>query len=183
MKPAGKPLRVVVFGPESTGKTSLARFLAGALGEPCAPEHVRLFWDEHGGVIGAEDLNAIARGQAEGEDRADAAARRVCILDTDLLTCVIWDDLLFPGRCPDWVRAEAERRARDTDLFLLCLTDVPFEPDPQRCFPDAEGRAMCMRLWREMLVSRGLPFVEITGDWVAREKAALAALSSLGVAS
>lgn len=176
MSEATHPLRVVIFGPESTGKTSLARFLSTALGEPCSPEHVRHYWDAHGGVIGPGDLEAIALGQAAGEDRALAAASRVCILDTDLLTCVIWDDLLFPGRCPDWVRGEAERRAEATDLFLLCVTDVPFEPDPQRCFPDPEGRSMCMRLWRDMLVSRGLPFVEITGEWATRERTALGAV-------
>ena len=59
------------------------------------------------------------------------------------------------------------------------LTDVPFEPDPQRCFPDPDGRAMCMRLWRETLTSRGLPFVELhVGDFEARALQAIRAVES-----
>lgn len=173
------PQRVVLFGPESTGKTSLARALAEALGEPCADEYVRTFWDEHAGVIEAGDLQAIARGQMALEDAAEARATRIAILDTDLLTCAIWDDLLFPERCPDWVREEAEVRAKRTALYLLCCTDIPFEPDPQRCFPDPEGRAMCMHLFRDMLTRRGLPFVEIRGDYEQRLAEALKALKTL----
>ncbi len=176
---ASSPLRVVLFGPESTGKTSLARALAARLGEPWAPEYVRRFWDEHSGVIGSGDLEAVARGQVAAEDAALAAARRIAILDTDLLTCTVWDDLLFPGHCPAWVRAEADRRAAGTSLFLLCLTDLPFEPDPQRCFPDPEGRAMCLRVFREALVSRGLHFAEVSGAQDTRLASALVAVNQL----
>lgn len=171
--------RIAVFGPESTGKTSLARRLAAHFGEPWSIEYVRRFWDEHNATITAADLDAIARGQIAGEDAAAAAARRVCFCDTELLTCVLWDDLLFPGACPPWAREAADRRARGFALFLLCATDVPFEPDPQRCFPDPAGRAMCMRLWRETLTSRGLPFVELHGgDFEARALQAIRAVES-----
>lgn len=171
--------RIAVFGPESTGKTTLAQRLAAHLGEPCSPEFVREFWDRQGGRIVAGDLDAIARGQIAGEDAAAARARRVVFCDTELLTNVLWNDLLFPGQCPAWVRDTAEQRSRGFALYLLCDTDVPFEPDPQRCFPDEAGRAMCRRLWRETLVSRGLPFADIRGDWPAREAAAIAAVESV----
>ena len=68
--------RIVVFGPESTGKTTLARRLAEYLGEPWAEEFVREFWDIRGGKIIAEDLGTIALGQIANEDRAAAAAQR-----------------------------------------------------------------------------------------------------------
>jgi len=171
--------RIAVFGPESTGKTTLTAALAAHFGEPWSREFVREYWDTHGATITAGDLDAIARGQIAAEDSAAAAARRVAFCDTDLLTCVLWDDLLFPGHCPPWARAEADRRARDFALYLLCDTDLAFEPDPQRCFPDAAGRAMCRRLWRETLVNRGLPFVEIHGAGREREAAAIAAVDAV----
>jgi NadR type nicotinamide-nucleotide adenylyltransferase len=171
--------RVAVFGTESTGKTTLAQRLAGRFGEPWAPEFVREFWDLRAGKITAEDLGTVALGQMANEDRAVAEARRAVFFDTTLLTCVLWDDLLFPEGCPAWVRAEAEQRAREISLYLLCDADLPFALDPQRCFPDEAGRAMGRRLWREALESRGLPFAEITGEGAAREALAVAAVESL----
>ena len=171
--------RVAVFGTESTGKTSLARKLAAHFDEPWAPEFVREFWDLRSGKISVADLGTIALGQLANEDGAVARARRVVFCDTELLTCTLWNDLLFPEKCPAWVRAEAEQRARGFALYLLCETDVPFAPDPQRCFPDAVGREKARQWWREALVSRGLPFVEIHGDWAERERTAIAAVGRL----
>lgn len=173
---APAPLRVVVFGPESTGKTWLAERLAREFGEPWAPEFVREFWDRRAGLIVADDLEEIARGQREGEERAAAGARRVVFCDTDLLTNVLWADLLFPGACPPIVRAQAEERSRRYALYLLCQSDLPFAPDPQRCFPDEAGRAMGARLWRSTLDQRGLPLSEVSGHGDARLQSALVAL-------
>ncbi|MSU22514.1 MAG: hypothetical protein EXS32_01690 [Opitutus sp.] len=172
--------RIAVFGTESTGKTSLAQKLAVHFGEPWSAEFVREFWDVRGGKITAEDLGTIALGQIANEDGAVAQARRVVFFDTELVTCTLWNDELFPGECPAWVRVEAEERARSVTLWLLCDTDVAFEPDPQRSFPDAAGRARGRRLWREALEKRGLPFVEIRGEWAARERTAIAAVGALG---
>ena len=173
------PKRIVLFGTESTGKTTLAQRLAARFGEPWSEEFVREFWEIRGGKITAEDLGTIALGQLANEDRAIAAARRAVFFDTELLTCTLWDDVLFPGACPPWVRTEAEERAREVALWLLCDTDVPFEPDPQRSFPDAASRARGRELWRAALVSRGLPFVEIRGDWPARARTAIAAVEQV----
>ncbi len=173
------PRRVVIFGTESTGKTILAERLASHFGEPWSAEFVREFWDAHGGVITEADLDAIARGQLANEKAAAARARRVVFCDTDLLTCTLWDDLLFPGACPAWVRAAAEERARQAALYLLCDADVPFAPDPQRCFPDAAGRERSRQLMRDALSSRQLPCCEICGDWPERERTAIAAVEQL----
>ncbi len=169
------PRRIVLSGTESTGKTQLAQRLAAHFGEPWAAEYAREFWDAHGGIA-AGDLDAIGRGQVANEEAAAVRARRVVFCDTDLITCVLWNDLLFPGYCPPWVRAAADERARGVTLYLLCDADVPWAPDPQRCFPDEAGRERSRRLWREALVSRGLPVAEICGGWAERERAAIAAV-------
>lgn len=172
-------LRVALFGFESTGKSRLAEHLAEHFSEPWAPEFVRGFWDERSGVIKADDLEAIGRGQAASEDAAAERARRVVFCDTELITCTLWNDLLFPGACPSWVRAEAEQRSRGYALYLLCEADVPFAPDPQRCFPAQADRARLSVQWRQALVQRALPMVELVGSWEERQAAAINAVTRL----
>jgi NadR type nicotinamide-nucleotide adenylyltransferase len=171
--------RVVLFGTESTGKSSLAARLAGHFDEPWSAEYVRQYWDDHDGKIGPADLAMIARGQVHGEDAAASRARRVVFHDTDLLTHVLWVDLLFPGCCAPEVRRDAEERSRRASLYLLCAADIPFAPDPQRVFPDDAARAESARRWREALVARGLPFAEISGEGAQREARAVAAVEGL----
>lgn len=170
--------RIAVFGTESTGKTRLAEMLARRFGVPLVAEYAREFWDRHG-AIGLEDMVPIAREQWKREDeaaaRAEAGGARILICDTEALTTMLWSDVLY-GTCPDEVRRGAERRAKQYALYLLLDIDVPFAPDPQRCFPEAEDREKAGRVWRGALVRRELPFVEIRGDWAERERAAIAAV-------
>lgn len=171
--------RIAIFGTESTGKTSLAERLALHFNEPWSAEFAREFWDAHEGKISSSDLDAIGRGQVANEENAAAAAKRVVFCDTELITCTLWNDALFPGACPRWVREQAEARARNFAVYLLCDADVPFVPDPQRCFPDGDSRERARRLWRDALVTRALPFVEIWGDWAEREKTAINAVEAI----
>jgi HTH-type transcriptional regulator, transcriptional repressor of NAD biosynthesis genes len=174
-----EPQRIAIFGTESTGKTSLAGRLAAHFGEPWSREFAREFWDAHDGKIAATDLDGIARGQIANEEAAAAQAKRVVFCDTELVTCTLWNDALFPGVCPAWVRDQADLRAQGFAVYLLCDTDVPFVADPMRCFPDDESRARARELWRDALVGRGLPFVEIHGDWPERERTAIAAVEDI----
>jgi HTH-type transcriptional regulator, transcriptional repressor of NAD biosynthesis genes len=171
--------RIAVFGTESTGKTWLAERLATHFNAPWSREFAREFWDSHDATIAAKDLDAIARGQIANEEAAAAAAERVVFCDTELITCTLWNDVLFPGACPMWVRAQAEERSRRFAVYLLCDADVPFVPDPQRCFPDPNAREQARMLWRQALVSRALPTVEIRGDWAERERTAIAAVQEI----
>ena len=79
--------------------------------------------------------------------------------------------------CPTWVRDQADERAKAFALYLLCDADVPFVADPQRCFPDGESRERARKLWRDALVARDLPCVEISGSWKERERDAIAAVN------
>jgi nicotinamide mononucleotide transporter len=178
LRPKISPVRrVAVFGPESTGKTMLAEKLAAHFGEPWVPEYAREFWDAHGKIT-LEDIPVISRRQAELEDATAARAKRVLICDTEALTTMLWSDVLY-GECQPEVRNAVEARAKHYDLYLLLNTDVPFESDPQRVFPDEAGREKCMTIWRDALTSRKLPVVEIRGTWAEREAAAIAAVKKL----
>jgi len=176
-------IRVAVVGTPSTGKSTLAQYLGRHYAAPVALEFVRGFWDAHGGRIVGEDVPVIALGQMANEDEAAAAAHRsgarLVITDTELLTTVLYADLLYPGYCPDWEREEAERRSRRYALYLLCDTDVPFVPDPQRGDDSPEERARYRERFRTMLTSRGLPFVDICGGWAEREQRAITAIDRL----
>ena len=182
--------RIAVFGPESTGKSVLAARLAEYFRAPLVAEYAREFWDAHG-AIALGDIETIAREQWRSEDAAvQAAAEQFCVLrkepaaaaplvvcDTEALTTVLWSDLLY-GTCPDEVRRGAEKRCRGYALYLLLDIDVPFAPDPQRCFPDEEGRLKCRKIWHGALERRGLPYVWIRGEWAERERAAIAAVEA-----
>jgi NadR type nicotinamide-nucleotide adenylyltransferase len=172
------PLRIAVYGPESTGKTQLAERLAAHFGAPLVTEYARERWEAQGGVLALDDMLPVAREQWRREDEAVARADKLVICDTDALTTMLWSDLLY-GTCPEELRRGAEKRCRDYALYLLLDIDVPFTPDPQRCFPDPGDREKCMRIWRGALERRHLPFAVIRGDWPAREAAAIAAIRSV----
>jgi nicotinamide riboside kinase len=172
-----EPLRIAVYGPESTGKTQLAEKLAAHFGAPLVAEYARERWDQQG-ALGLEDMLPIAREQWRREDEAAARAGRLVICDTEALTTMLWSDLLY-GACPDELRRGAEKRCRNYALYLLLDIDTPFAPDPQRCFPDPADREKAMRVWRGALERRHLPLVEIHGGWSAREAAAIAAVARL----
>lgn len=172
--------RVVVCGSESTGKSALAAALAAHFGEPWAPEYVREFWDWRGGRITAWDLATIARGQMAREEVAAAQAQRVVFCDTDLTTNVFWADELYGGQIAPWVRAAAARRRAHYALFLWCETDLPWEADPQRCFPDPVAwRAASDRL-RQAYAGVAGRLVTVAGQGAARFNAARRALADQG---
>jgi NadR type nicotinamide-nucleotide adenylyltransferase len=171
------PLRIAVYGPESTGKTELAGKLAAHFSAPLVAEYARERWDQQG-ALALEDMLPVAREQWRREDEAAQRAGRLVICDTEALTTMLWSDLLY-GTCPVELRRGAEQRCRNYALYLLLNIDVPFAPDPQRCFPDPADRQKCMRVWRGALERRQLPYVEIKGDWPAREQTAIMAVQRL----
>ena len=165
-------IKVAVTGSESTGKTELAHRLGEHFGAPVSEEYVRVFAKERG-TIDFGDHGPIARGQMASEDAAIARAKDLVILDTDLVSTVVYCEHYF-GRSPAWIEEEARRRA--ADLYLLMQPDIPWLADGVR---DRGGRRQEMHsLFREKLLAFALPFVEIGGIDVARFDAAVSAIET-----
>lgn len=166
--------RVVLTGSESTGKTTLTADLARHYGAIWVPEYVRGFADWKGAPLDAGDVEAIAEGQIAAQDLALERAEKLLLLDTDLLSTVVYAEHYY-GSCPEWVRAAAlHRRA---DLYLLCDIDVPWTPDPQRDRPG--DRPVMHDLFRQALTERRFDFQVIRGGWRERFLAARLAIEEL----
>jgi NadR type nicotinamide-nucleotide adenylyltransferase len=166
--------RVCVMGPESTGKTTLARRLADHFQTVMVPEYARTLLEAQGGRLREDDIPRIARGQRASEEALALTANRLLICDTDLLTTVIWSQWLYKD-CVEWVRAEADRRRYN--LTLLLDSDVPWVADLVRYLP-GEGQQFFIRCRLE-LEARGRPYVVVQGDWHCRFEQAIAAIASL----
>jgi NadR type nicotinamide-nucleotide adenylyltransferase len=155
--------RVCVFGPESTGKSTLAARLAEHFGTALVPEYARTLLEAQQGRLEEADLERIARGQVASEEALARNARRVLICDTDVLSTLIWSETLY-GACSPWVRAQADARAYD--LTLLLDVDVPWVDDVVRYLPE-DRRGFFERCQRE-LERRERRYVVIRGSWEER---------------
>lgn len=130
---------VVLTGPESSGKSVLAQALQHRFGGIVVGEYVRHFIDSHAGRDTClADIPAIARGQLAWEDAARARQPKLLILDTHLLSNLLWSRTLF-GECPAWI--EEQLRGRDYDLHLvLSPRGMDWVDDGQRCQPALQDR-------------------------------------------
>src|SRR5690606_17175327 len=94
--PVDRPLRMVLIGPESTGKTWLTGRLVAEFGLPCSPEAAREFAERLGRLLTADEIHPVARRQIELEEAAIAAARQAgapaVLHDTDLVATVVYGD-------------------------------------------------------------------------------------------
>ncbi len=171
------PLRAVLTGPESTGKTWLAGRLAPRFGAPVSEEAARRVAEARGGALDAADIHDVARLEIELEDLAEASARArgapLVLHDTDLVSTVVYGRH-YNGSCPPWIERAA--RARRADLYLLLLPDVPFTPEPG-LRGNERDRAAQLPLFRAALAELGIRPVEIGGGWQERELAALQVLA------
>jgi len=170
------PLRVVVIGPECTGKTWLAQELAGHYSAPWSPEYARAFVEANPRPVVYEDVEAIGRGQLAGEDevltRARAMGARLVVHDTDLVSTAVYSRHYYGG-CPAWIEKLA--RERRADLYLLHAVDVPWAADGhQRAAP--ERRDALHALFGTTLDGLAATVAEIAGAWDERRRRAVAAV-------
>lgn len=164
-------IKIVLTGSESTGKTELAHRLGEHFRAPVAEEFVRNYAAERGGKLDFEDHGPIARGQMASEDAAIARAGELVILDTDLVSTLVYCEHYF-GHCPVWITQEA--RARAGDLYLLLATDVPWVADGVR--DRGDQRDELHGLFRQKLREMTLIYMEIGGGREQRFDNAIAAI-------
>jgi NadR type nicotinamide-nucleotide adenylyltransferase len=163
MSELGDTRLVTLTGSECTGKTTLALDLAESLGAPCVPEAARLYAESRTEPLRYEDVGPIARAHIAAAEAAIAQHPRLIILDTDLLSTVVYSRHYY-GACPAWVEQAA--RERLADLYLLHHTDVPWLPDPSR--DRGHMREHMHGLFRAALDEFGARVVDISGSWAER---------------
>jgi len=165
-------IRVCLFGPESTGKSTLAKELAAHFHTIAVPEYGRIYCEIFGNECDAEDLLAMVRGQHLLEEAAARKARQLIILDTDAVMTAVWSDVLLGKRLPELNAVKA------ADFYLLTDIDMPFVADGIRYFPDQAERQRMFDLCKAELERRALPYVIIRGSREQRLRTAIDAINA-----
>lgn len=153
-----KILRVAITGPESTGKSTLAKELAKYFNTICVPEYARMYIDQLGRPYEQHDLLEIAKGQIKDEDTLIHKTNNLLICDTELLVIKIWSEYKY-GTTDKYILSEIDRRFYD--LYLLLDIDLPWENDSQREHP--EKRAYFFSLFEEELKKIKANYFVISG--------------------
>ena len=166
--------RVAITGPESSGKTELACYLADRFRDMWVPEFSREYLAEMGLSYRLSDIEAIARGQFQREEQMISKAKKYLFCDTDFTVTKIWSEVVF-SRCPEWI--DLRFNEDHYDLYLLCYPDLPWKPDPLRQNPD--NRKDLFLLYQKALVSIGANFRQVDGVGDERTQKAISFVLSL----
>ncbi len=168
---------LVLTGPESSGKSWLSAELHRHFGGLLVGEYVRYFIEQNPRDTCLADIPQIARGQLDWEDGARAQQPALLILDTHLLSNMLWSQTLF-GDCPPWI--EDQLLARHYDLHLLLSPEVvAWTDDGQRCQPQLGQRLAFFQATRNWLQQHERTLQIVEGDWAQRRRLAFAAVEQL----
>jgi NadR type nicotinamide-nucleotide adenylyltransferase len=171
--------KVVVIGPESTGKSTLCQQLADHYGLSWVPEYARQYLLQHGMSYTYEDLLTIAKGQLALEDEyASRADGPLLFVDTDMYVMKVWCEFVF-GKCHQWILDRIAER--NYDVYFLCDIDLPWVQDGLREYPDVANRQKLYQIYKDILVNQSVPWMEISGSEKERlQKAILTTNNLLG---
>ncbi|MFY0253026.1 AAA family ATPase [Chitinophaga sp. 30R24] len=168
--------KVVVIGPESTGKSTLSEKLATHFHTVWTPEYAREYIDQLSRPYNQQDLLEIAAGQIALERQQALQANRVLICDTDLYVIKVWSEHKYGNCDPRILKQVAQQHC---DLYLLTYIDLPWEEDPQREHPDPAMREHFYQIYRDIVTKSGVSWVDIRGGYAEREAQAIAAIEAL----
>ena len=171
-------IKIALFGPESTGKTTLAKQLAAHYETEWVPEFARDYlqekWEENQHICVADDMLPIAKGQVVLENQKLAAANKYLFSDTNLLVTKVFSEMYY-GFC-DPVLNEAALE-HEYDLFFLTDIDVPWEKDDIRDTP--KGRETVFSVFKQTLIDNNKPFITLSGSKEDRLAKATAIIDDL----
>ena len=170
--------RIVVIGPESTGKSSLCSALATHYKTSWVKEYAREYLEKNGKDYVYEDLFKIAVGQLEEEEsglnKLEAAIKEniqaPLFIDTDLYVIKIWSEFVF-NKCDNRILTKITKR--QNDLYLLCDVDLPWIQDNLREYPDVKVREKLFHYYKEEMTAQQTAWEIIRGDYDERIAAAI----------
>ena len=174
-----KCLKIVLFGPESTGKTTLANQLASHYKTNLVPEFARDYlqnkWDTNNEVCSLDDLPIIVEGQKKLENQILKKSNRIIFCDTNVVVTQIWSQTHFNGYCSPKILEEAQQS--NFDFYLLTNIDIPWQRDDLRDRPN--DRENMMSIFRKSLDDYDFPYKLISGDIITRKKTAIKIIDRL----
>jgi len=192
--------KVVIIGPESTGKSTLCKQLANHYNTLCVPEFAREYLEKHGMNYSYENLLTIAKAQVELEEKYESEMIKdqlsivnnqsdstlhdspllthhsLLFIDTDMYVMKVWCEFVF-AKCYNWILNQIA--TRQYDLYLLCNVDLPWTQDNLREYPDFESRNKLYRYYKDLMINQTVPWVEVSGDYEMRLKKAIDGINSI----
>ncbi|RMA66313.1 AAA family ATPase [Ulvibacter antarcticus] len=157
-------LKVVFFGPESSGKTTVSRQLASYFNTVYVPEYMRVYlqkkWDDSKEKCTKVDLMPIAIGQMKAENEASEKANKVLICDTNLLEIKVYSEYYYDGFCPSEIKKYAQENTYD--LYFLTYIDTKWQIDDLRDRPDE--REEMFRIFEAQLIDYNLRYEVLKGS-------------------
>ena len=171
-------IKIAIYGPESTGKTTLAKQLAAHYKTVWAPEFARDYlqekWDSKKEICVADDLMPIAIGQMQLENEAVQKANTYLFADTCLMITKVFSEIYY-GFCD--AKLDKAARKHKYDLFFLTDVDVPWEQDDLRDAPN--DRVATFEKFKQALVENKKPFIILSGSPETRFQKAVEVLTDL----
>lgn len=169
--------KIVVIGPESTGKSTLCEQLAEYYKTVYCPEFAREYLIEKGGQYDFGDLLNIARGQLDLEDTMLTVAKNgYYFIDTDMYVMKVWCEVVFED-CHTWILKQIAER--QYDLYFLCDVDLPWVKDELREYPDLEFRRKLFKMYKDILIHSKNRWAEISGADTQRLQMAVSIINSV----
>ena len=164
--------KIIITGPESSGKTTLCKSLSEHYKIPFTKEFARGYLTDLGKNYLQEDLLEIATGQLENEQLTNDN-QQISLHDTDLITLKIWSDYKY-GNCNNWILEQIEKQKVENRFYLLCKPDLKWGYDPLRENPT--NRNELLEIYKQELENLGHKFLIIKGE--DRNEQAIESLST-----